>query len=114
MTFEVRAMIHFLWIEGGSNQAIAARIHARCGEDSISLRSIQYWTHCFANGDDRLEDAPRPGRPRSTENFDAIRQLLEDNPFISQKKIVVRDSGRSPHYSEANCGRRPAAREGQL
>jgi hypothetical protein len=86
MTLEIRGVIHFLWIYGGSHGEIAARVHTRYSEDSIRLRSIQNWTRPFASGDHTLEDAPRAGRPRSTEHVDEIRWLLEDNPFISQKK----------------------------
>jgi hypothetical protein len=87
MTLEIRSVIHFLWMEGRFNGEITARIHARYGEDSISLRSIQNKTRHFASGDHTLEDGPWAGRSRSTEYVDEIRRLLEDNPFISQKKI---------------------------
>jgi transposase len=87
MTLEIPGVIHFLWMEGGFNGEITARIYARYGEDSISLRSIQNWTRRFASGDHILEDAPRAGRPHSIEHVDEIRRLLEDDPFISKKKI---------------------------
>jgi transposase len=87
MTLEIRGVIHFLWMEGGSNREIAVRIHARYGNDSVSIRTIQNWTWRFASGDHTLEDAPPAGRHRSTEHVDEIRWPLEDDPFISQKKI---------------------------
>jgi hypothetical protein len=87
MMLEIRGVIHFLWIYGGSHWEISARIHTRYSQDSIRLRSIQNWTRPFASGDHTLEDAPWAGRLHSTEHVDEIRRLLEDNPFISKKKI---------------------------
>jgi transposase len=88
MTLEIRAAIHFLWIENRSNSEIAGRIDAAYPQDSIGLRGVQKWTKRFEKGDHGLEDALRAGRPRSQEHIDATRRLLEDDAFLSQKKIA--------------------------
>jgi hypothetical protein len=54
----------------------------------IGPRSVQSWTHGFADGDNSLEDTPSSDRPRSAENLTEIRQLLADDRYLSQKRIA--------------------------
>jgi hypothetical protein len=88
MSFEIRAVIHFLWLQKLPNVAISRNIDAVYGECFIWLRIIQKWTYHFEEGDDSLEDELRPARPRSTKYCDAIRTLLDENTYPSQKRIA--------------------------
>jgi hypothetical protein len=51
-------------------------------------RSIESWNHGFADGDHSLEDNLSNGPPGSAENLTEIRELLADDPYLSQKRIA--------------------------
>jgi hypothetical protein len=46
---------------------------------------MQKWMYCFEEGEHSLEDESRPDCLRSTEYIDAIRALLANDPYLSQK-----------------------------
>jgi histone-lysine N-methyltransferase SETMAR len=87
MSLETRAVIHFFWCKGTSNQAIFSKLQRVYGTNAPTLRAIQKWTANFANGRSELADLPRPGRPRDPGNVDAVRELIESEGFLSQKQI---------------------------
>jgi hypothetical protein len=88
MSFEIRAVIYFLWLQKLPNVAIFRKTSTVYGEGVIGLKAIQKLTHRFEEDDDSLEDEPRPGRPRSTKYCDAIHTLLDENAYLSQKQIA--------------------------
>jgi histone-lysine N-methyltransferase SETMAR len=88
MSLEIRAVIHFLWLKQASNQAIHSEIEDVYGRDVITLRTIEKWTAAFAGGRTELADLPRSGRPRETANIDAVRDLVDGEAYLSQKKIA--------------------------
>jgi hypothetical protein len=87
MSLEIRVVIHFLWLQKLPNVAISRNIDVIYGEGFIEIRTIRKLTHHFEEGDDSLEDELRPDRPRSTKCYNAIRSLLDENPYLSQKQI---------------------------
>jgi transposase len=54
----------------------------------LSLRTVERWLARFAAGEEGLEDLPRSGRPHSDENIALITQILADDPYLSQKKLL--------------------------
>jgi hypothetical protein len=88
MSFEIRAVIHFLWLKNLPNAEISHEIDSIYGEGVIGLRAIQKWTYRFEEGDHGLDDGPRTGHPRSTKYVNVIRVLLVDDPYLSQKGLL--------------------------
>jgi hypothetical protein len=88
MSLEIRAVIHFLWLKNFPNAEISREIDSIYGEDVIGLRAIQKWTHRFEDGDHSLDDRPKTGRPRSIKHVNAIRVLLVDDAYLSQKGLL--------------------------
>jgi hypothetical protein len=70
------------------NVAISRNIDAVYGEGVIWFRAIQKWMHRFEEGNDSLEDELRPCCLRLIKYFDAIRTLLDENLYLSQKWIA--------------------------
>jgi predicted transcriptional regulator len=83
MLLEIRAVIHFLWLQKLSNVVISRNVNYLYGEGIIWLRTIQERTHRFEESDDSLEDTLRSGRLRSTKYCDIIRTLLDKNTYLS-------------------------------
>jgi hypothetical protein len=90
MNVEIRSVIHFLWLEDASNEQIMSQIKETYGDRVIHLRSVQRWTHEFTAGRTELDAFPRLGRPIDSEIPDRIRELLEREPYISQKTLSRR------------------------
>jgi hypothetical protein len=88
MSFEIRAVIHFFWLKNLPNAEIFREIDSIYGEGVIGPRAIQKLTHRFEDGDHSLDDGPRTDRHRSTEHVNAIRVLLVDDPYLSQKRLL--------------------------
>jgi hypothetical protein len=88
MSLKIHPAIHLPWLKELPNAVIPRQIDYVYGEGVIRLRAIQTWTHRFTDGDHSLEDGPRTGRPRSTEHVSAIRALLVDDLYLSQKEIA--------------------------
>jgi hypothetical protein len=84
MSLEIRAVIHFLWRKGTSNQVILSKLQKVDGTNAPILRTIQNWTADFANGRTDFTDLPRQRRPRDPGNVDGVRDLIESEGFLSQ------------------------------
>jgi hypothetical protein len=53
-----------------------------------SLRPVEKWTAAFDGGPTDLVNFPRSGRLRETGTVDAVHALIEDERYLSQKKIA--------------------------
>jgi hypothetical protein len=58
------------------------------GGDVITLRAVQKWTAAFDAGRTQLDDLPRSGRRRDIVTVDAVRALIEEQGYRSQKSIA--------------------------
>jgi transposase len=58
------------------------------GKGVVHIHTVQGWIDKFANGQEDLNDVPRPARPRLTEEVGRIQEIRQDNPFASQKAIA--------------------------
>jgi histone-lysine N-methyltransferase SETMAR len=84
----LRVIIFHLMKKGLSNREIEVEINEVHGHGTISLRTVQKWTHRYAAGDESFDDKPRSGRPPKDDLIPAVTGLLDDDPFLSQKKIA--------------------------
>jgi len=87
MQVELRSVIHFLYLKDFKTTDILLELEHVYGEASVTLRAVQQWVKAFQEGRTELNDLPRPGRPRDPTNIAKIRDLIQENPFLSQKKI---------------------------
>ena len=87
---EIRAVIRYLFKKGLTNAAIFQEIQEVYGSEgkTISLSTVKYWTREFRGGRESLVDEEREGRPRIPDLVDRVRETMEENPFISQKKLA--------------------------
>ena len=87
---EFRAVIHFLFLKGLTNAAIYDEITAVYGNgtQAISLSMIKFWTKEFKEGRTSLVDRERSGRPRIPGLADRVKAFMDENPFVSQKKLA--------------------------
>jgi transposase len=67
---------------------ILARLQRVSGEGIVSVNTVQQWTSSFRNRKTNLDDEPRRGQPRQNEKLSVIRTIIEENPYLLQKKIV--------------------------
>ena len=87
---EIRTIIKFLWMSGKTNREIYDEVATVCGEDMISLRTIQRWVVRFTESEFSVQDRPRTGRPREEIDIRIIEHMLEDDPHISAREISRR------------------------
>ena len=63
----------------GSNAAAAERkICQAFGEGVVTTRKVQWWFNKFKDGDEKLEDATRAGRPTQVPN-EELQAAIEEN-----------------------------------
>ncbi len=91
-TFEIRAVIKFLVLEGDNATNIHHRLTAVYGTGTPAYSTVAKWAAEFKRGRRSLHDDPRSGRPTEAttpENIEAIRRLVEDNPRLKTNQIAT-------------------------
>jgi transcriptional regulator with XRE-family HTH domain len=88
MPRELYAVIRFLWPKHTLNQAILSEVKAISGKDVILLWAVEKWKAAFDGRRIEFITLPSSGRPRDTGKVDAIRARIEDERYLSQKKIA--------------------------
>ena len=58
------------------------------GENVLCYATVKNWYKKFASGQEDLADQPRSGRP-TTVNHDALRQVVEETPTSSTRKLAA-------------------------
>lgn len=85
---EQRGVIHFYFKMNVPNKEIHSHLVEVYGEDALSLKSVEYWTHEFKVGRNTIEDSARSGRPKEISYRFYIQSLVEDDPYISARQIA--------------------------
>ncbi|CAF1333607.1 unnamed protein product [Rotaria sordida] len=60
------------------------------GDEAPPLRTVQRWSKWFREGREKVEDEDRPGRPiteTTSENIEQVRDLINDNPYVTTDKL---------------------------
>jgi histone-lysine N-methyltransferase SETMAR len=73
-----------------SPTAIHAELVKIYGESAYSYITVTRWVRRFKEGIESVDDEPRSGRPITActeENADLIKQLLDDDPFLSARDL---------------------------
>ena len=87
MEYEIRAVVHFLYLNQTSVPSALAQLVSTYGEGCISRSGVRYWYKEFKNGRTDLADLHRSGRPVENERVEEIQQILEEFPFASARYI---------------------------
>jgi hypothetical protein len=88
MTIDVRSVIQFFYLLDTPDADILALGETAHGEGTVNLQSVQRQASKFRNGTTDLDDEPKPGRPQRSEKFLVMRTMIEENSYLSQKKIA--------------------------
>ena len=87
MDFEIRAVVHYFFLNGIPAASAAAKLKATYGEQSMSRTGVLYWYKEFREGRESVLQAAKPGRPLKNENIDVIETILKEYPFASARFI---------------------------
>jgi histone-lysine N-methyltransferase SETMAR len=66
------------------------RLKAAYPDLKLSYETVREWFSRFRGGDESLEDRQRSGRPATAvteENVELVRQMIEENPFVTYNGI---------------------------
>lgn len=77
MEYEIRAVVHFLYLNQTSVPSALAQLVSTYGEGCISRSGVRYWYREFKNGRTDLADLHRSGRPVENDRVEEIQQILE-------------------------------------
>jgi transposase len=84
---EQRAVVRFLTLKKLSARDITAELEGVYEHEALSLSAVKKWCKRFVNGRITLEDDPRSGRPPRSNLCESLRALVDENPFISCKRM---------------------------
>ena len=65
------------------------------GEEALSYETVARWIRLFKDGRQSFEDEHRVGRTitgKSTANIDLVRNVIEDNPYVTYDEIEAETS----------------------
>jgi len=83
---EIWTLLKHYWKQNYIASAAARKICEVEGEDVVTSRIAQRWFQKFKNGENKLQDQPRSGRP-ATFNFAMLRKSAESNPSTSTRRL---------------------------
>ena len=84
---EQKYIIHFYWLKKRTTKEIHEKLKIVYQDDALSIQTIRKWIKRFDNGINNINDLKRKGRPKKNEFKKEIAQILEENPFLSTKKL---------------------------
>ena len=89
---QLRTMVLYDWKIGLTYRESHARLVMTWGDQAPSDRTVLNWFHEYQRGNLKVEDDPRPDRPRTSVNeqmIDAVRVIIEDDPHSTNQQIGV-------------------------
>jgi HTH domain in Mos1 transposase len=95
MSFELsreqfRTMILYDWKIGLTYKESHVRLVQAWRDQAPSDRTVLNWFHEFQQGNYNVEDADRPGRPRTAvteETISAVQSIIENDPHSTYQQI---------------------------
>ena len=84
---EVRVLLLHEFRLGHKATEAANNICSTMGKDILSTRTAQHWFKRFKNGNLKLDDLPRSGRPLEV-NTDRLEQLIEEDPRLTLRCLA--------------------------
>ena len=86
---DVRAILLHEFRLGLKASEAANKICSTMGADVLSIRTAQHWFTRFREGNYRLDDQPRSGRPVEVD-LDLLRQEIEQDPRLTTRCLADR------------------------
>ena len=87
MDEEIRAVVHYFYLNGIPASSAAAKLRVTYGERSMSRTGVLYWYKEFKSGRVSTSLSVKPGRPLKNEKVAAIESLLKEYPYASARYI---------------------------
>ena len=87
MDEEIRAVVHYFYLNGIPASSAAAKLRVTYGERSMSRTGVLYWYKEFKSGRVSTSLSVKPGRPLKNEKVAAIESLLKEYPYASVRYI---------------------------
>ena len=87
---QFRTMILYDWKTGLTCKESHTRLVTAWGDQAPSDRTVLNWFHEYQQGNLKIEDHPRSGRPRTAvteEIIDAVRAIIEEDPHSIYQQI---------------------------
>jgi histone-lysine N-methyltransferase SETMAR len=84
---QIRTIIFYEWKKGSKTSETTRNICETLGEDTVKLRTIQFWYKRFEAGDFSLEDKDRSGRPTEIDD-EEICDLLKCQSSLTAADIA--------------------------
>ncbi|KAK5646393.1 hypothetical protein RI129_004857 [Pyrocoelia pectoralis] len=85
----IRGVIQFFFLEGETAKEIHDRILPTLGDSCPSYEAVRLWVNEFKRGRTGIQDAPRPGAPKSAvtpEIIDKVHDLI-----LTDRRLKVRE-----------------------
>jgi [histone H3]-lysine36 N-dimethyltransferase SETMAR len=84
-----RSIIFFLWKEGTKAADISRRLGVVFGDIALKETAVKKWVTRFKDGQETVEDDPRPGRPCTA----VTRQSIEavEKAVMADRRVTVRE-----------------------
>ena len=83
-----RGVVHFYFKLHLTNQEFHAHLKNVYGDEAMSMKSVEYWTHQFKLGRTDINDASRPGRPQEESYRILVQVQIEKDPYITARQIA--------------------------
>lgn len=87
MEVELRSVIHYCYLRKLDPKDAEVEINSTYGGKMCHIKTIRNWYKRFDEGRTDLSDLPRSGRPVDNTCLGPIKELLENQPFISAKAM---------------------------
>lgn len=71
-----------------TNKEIHTHLKDVYGDEAMSMKSVEYWTHQFKLGRTDIKDASWPGRPQEESYRILVQIQIAKDPYITARKIA--------------------------
>ena len=84
---ELRSIIRYEFLQNTKPMDILFKINNIYGENTIKKSTVYKWIERFKGGNNNIFDEERSGRPKEMSKNDQIKEILDEDPHISLRKI---------------------------
>ena len=84
---EIRAVIKHFFLKGWNGTQVKTELDSVYGDSSPSFETVRYWLNEFKNGRTSVQDAARPGRPKTVSDAENVRKVHK--MVIADRRVTV-------------------------
>ena len=84
-----RSIVFFLWKRGVKAVDISKQLSEVFGDSALKEKAVYKWVDRFNNGQETVDDDPRPGRPSTSltkQNIEAVEQAV-----MADRRVTVHE-----------------------